>query len=136
MSQRSVDRHNEERSSVKGDNIRGPPPINQQFVNEFARNRAAGHDDYEAELDRLYPDGGNHYGQLARLRDPGRTMRGVCAPYIDEASWCIRMDEDAEGIEIKSGVIHLLPKFGGMPDENPQRHLKEFHGVCITMRSA
>ncbi|CAM8945412.1 unnamed protein product [Rhodiola kirilowii] len=63
-------------------------------------------------------------------------MRGVCAPYIDEAPWCIRLDEDAEDIEIKSGVIHHLPKFGGMPDENPLRHLKEFHGVCMSMKSA
>ncbi|CAM8902529.1 unnamed protein product [Rhodiola kirilowii] len=63
-------------------------------------------------------------------------MRGVCAPYIDEAPWCIRLDEDADDIEIKSGVIHHLPKFGGMPDENPLRHLKEFHGVCMSMKSA
>ncbi|CAM8975389.1 unnamed protein product [Rhodiola kirilowii] len=63
-------------------------------------------------------------------------MRGVCAPYIDEAPWCIRLDEDAEDIDIKSGVIHHLPKFGGMPDENPLRHLKEFHGVCMSMKSA
>ncbi|CAM8999133.1 unnamed protein product [Rhodiola kirilowii] len=63
-------------------------------------------------------------------------MRGVCAPYIDEAPWCIWLDEDAEDIEIKGGVIHHLPKFGGMPDENPLRHLMEFHGVCMSMKSA
>ncbi|CAM8978298.1 unnamed protein product [Rhodiola kirilowii] len=63
-------------------------------------------------------------------------MRGVCAPFIDEEPWCIRLDEDAEDIEIKSGVIHHLPKFGGMPDENPLRHLKEFHGVCMSMKAA
>ncbi|CAM8886623.1 unnamed protein product [Rhodiola kirilowii] len=63
-------------------------------------------------------------------------MRGVCAPYIDETPWCIRLDEDAEDIEIKSAVIHHLPKFGGMPDENPLRHLKEFHGVCMSMKTA
>jgi hypothetical protein len=33
-------------------------------------------------------------------------------------------------------VIHHLPKFGGMPDENTLRHLKEFHGVCMSMKSA
>ncbi|CAM8939691.1 unnamed protein product [Rhodiola kirilowii] len=148
MSQRSVERDDEERGSVLGDNMqeqrqglpavnqRLPPPRNQQFVNEFARHRAARHDDYEDELDRQYLGGGNHYRQLARCRDLGRTMRGVCAPYIDEAPWCIRLDEDAEDIEIKSGVIHHLPKFGGMPDENPLRHLKEFHGICMSMKAA
>ncbi|CAM8910865.1 unnamed protein product [Rhodiola kirilowii] len=151
MSQRSVDGDNEEQSSVQGDNVRErrqglpavdqrvPPPRNQQYVNEFARHRAARHDnydDYEAELDRQYLGGGNQHGQLARRRDLGCTMRGVCAPYIDEAPWCIRLDEDADDIEIKSGVIHHLPKFGGMADENPLRHLKEFHGVCMSMKSA
>ncbi|CAM8994124.1 unnamed protein product [Rhodiola kirilowii] len=63
-------------------------------------------------------------------------MRGVCAPFIDEEPWCIRLDEDADDIEIKSGVIHHLPKFGGMPDENPLRHLKEFHGICMSMKAA
>ncbi|CAM8953820.1 unnamed protein product [Rhodiola kirilowii] len=63
-------------------------------------------------------------------------MRGICAPIIDEQPWCIRLDEDADGIEIKSGVIHHLPKFGGMPDENPLIHLKDFYGVCTSMRSA
>ncbi|CAM8890413.1 unnamed protein product [Rhodiola kirilowii] len=148
MSQRSIERDHEERSSVLGDNMqeqrqglpdvnqRVPPPRNQRFVNEYARPRAARHEDYEDELDREYLGGGNQYGQLARRRDLGRTMRGVCAPYIDEAPWCIRLDEDAEDIEIKGGVIHHLPKFGGMPDENPLRHLKEFHGVCMSMKSA
>ncbi|CAM8941136.1 unnamed protein product [Rhodiola kirilowii] len=69
-------------------------------------------------------------------RDPGRTMRGICAPIIDERPWCIRLDEEADGVEIKSGVIHHLPKFGGMPDESPMRHLKDFYGVCASMRSA
>ncbi|CAM8934491.1 unnamed protein product [Rhodiola kirilowii] len=151
MSQRSVEREGEERGSVLGDNMqeqrqglppvnqRLPPPRNQQFVNEFARHRAARHensDDYEDELDRQYLGGGNQYGQLARRRDLGRTMRGVCVPFIDEEPWCIRLDEDADDIEIKSGVIHHLPKFGRMPDETPLRHLKEFHGVCMSMKSA
>ncbi|CAM8999454.1 unnamed protein product [Rhodiola kirilowii] len=99
----------EQRQGLPTVNQRVPPPRNQQIVNEH----------YENELDREYLGGGNQYGQLARRRDLGRTMRGVCAPYIDEAPWCIRLDEDAEDIEIKGGVIHHLPRFGGMPDENP-----------------
>ncbi|CAM8947827.1 unnamed protein product [Rhodiola kirilowii] len=117
-------------------NKRIPPPRNQQFVNAYARPRAARHEEYEDELDREYLGGGNQYGQLARRQDLKRTMRGVCAPYIDEAPWCIRLDEAAEDIEIKDGVIHHLPKFGGMPDENPLRQLKEFYGVYMSMKSA
>ncbi|RDX95020.1 hypothetical protein CR513_22512, partial [Mucuna pruriens] len=36
--------------------------------------------------------------------------------------------------ELKSGLIHLLPKFHGLASEDPHKHLKEFHVVCSTMR--
>ncbi|RDX95078.1 hypothetical protein CR513_22443, partial [Mucuna pruriens] len=36
--------------------------------------------------------------------------------------------------ELKSGLIHLLPKFHGLAGEDPHKHLKEFHVVCSTMR--
>ncbi|XP_057738901.1 uncharacterized protein LOC130955917 [Arachis stenosperma] len=35
--------------------------------------------------------------------------------------------------ELKAGFIHLLPKFYGRDDEDPHKHLKEFHMVCCTM---
>ncbi|RDX86429.1 hypothetical protein CR513_32240, partial [Mucuna pruriens] len=36
--------------------------------------------------------------------------------------------------ELKSGLIHLLPKFHGLVGEDLHKHLKEFHVVCSTMR--
>ena len=33
--------------------------------------------------------------------------------------------------ELKSGVINLLPKFHGLPGEDPIMHLGEFHDVCM-----
>ncbi|RDX92527.1 hypothetical protein CR513_25329, partial [Mucuna pruriens] len=36
--------------------------------------------------------------------------------------------------ELKSGLIHLWPKFHGLTREDPHKHLKEFHVVCSTMR--
>ncbi|RDX77624.1 Pro-Pol polyprotein, partial [Mucuna pruriens] len=36
--------------------------------------------------------------------------------------------------ELKSGLIHLLPKFHGLVGEDPYKHLKEFHVVCSMMR--
>ncbi|RDX84926.1 hypothetical protein CR513_33960, partial [Mucuna pruriens] len=35
--------------------------------------------------------------------------------------------EPAQIYELKSGLIHLLPKFHGLPGEDPHKHLKEFH---------
>ena len=37
-------------------------------------------------------------------------------------------------LELKSGLIHLLPIFRGIEREDPYRHLKEFHMVCSSMR--
>ena len=36
--------------------------------------------------------------------------------------------------ELKSGLIHLLPKFHGLAGEDSYHHLKEFHVVCSSMR--
>lgn len=36
--------------------------------------------------------------------------------------------------KLKSGLIHLLPKFNGFTDEDPHKNIKEFHIVCSTMK--
>ena len=36
--------------------------------------------------------------------------------------------------ELKSRLIHLLPKFHGLAGEDPYHHLKEFHVVWSSMR--
>ncbi|XP_052883474.1 uncharacterized protein LOC128292635, partial [Gossypium arboreum] len=41
------------------------------------------------------------------------------------------MDTD---FELKSGLIQLLPTFRGLQNENPHKHLKEFHMVCRSMK--
>jgi hypothetical protein len=37
--------------------------------------------------------------------------------------------------ELKSGFIHLLSIFNGLAGEDPHTHLKEFHMVCVGMKS-
>ncbi|RDY03263.1 hypothetical protein CR513_13182, partial [Mucuna pruriens] len=50
--------------------------------------------------------------------------------------WCIQYPllEAAQSYELKSGLIHLLPKFPNLTGKDPHKHLKEFHMVCSTMR--
>ncbi|RDX97033.1 hypothetical protein CR513_20244, partial [Mucuna pruriens] len=43
------------------------------------------------------------------------------------------LDVPAQTYELKSGLIHLLPKFHGLAGEDQHKHLKEFHVVCSTM---
>ncbi|RDX78082.1 hypothetical protein CR513_41699, partial [Mucuna pruriens] len=53
---------------------------------------------------------------------------------LSRASWHSTLDlEPAQTYELKSGLIHLLPKFHGLAGEDPHKNLKEFHMVCSTM---
>jgi len=62
-----------------------------------------------------------------------RTIRELASP--DAAitqNMCIQYPD--RECELKSGLIHLLPKFHGLAGEDPYHHLKEFHLVCSSMR--
>ncbi|RDY13842.1 hypothetical protein CR513_01174, partial [Mucuna pruriens] len=50
--------------------------------------------------------------------------------------WCIQYLQlkPTQSYKLKSELIHLLPKFHGLAEEDPHKHLKEFHVVCSTMR--
>ena len=36
--------------------------------------------------------------------------------------------------ELKTALINLLPKFHGLPAQDPIQHLKDFHRICSTTR--
>ncbi|KAL4394100.1 hypothetical protein AHAS_Ahas02G0118200 [Arachis hypogaea] len=36
--------------------------------------------------------------------------------------------------ELKTALINLLPRFHGLPAQDPIRHLKDFHRICSTTR--
>ncbi|KAJ9542519.1 hypothetical protein OSB04_029025 [Centaurea solstitialis] len=38
------------------------------------------------------------------------------------------------GTELKTGLIHLLPRFHGLANEDPYKHMTEFHMVCLGMK--
>ncbi|XP_042416606.1 uncharacterized protein LOC122005585 isoform X1 [Zingiber officinale] len=68
------------------------------------------------------------------MADHSRTMKELAAP--DEAFKysCITYPYLAGDFELRSGLIHLLPKYQGLSGEDPNRHLHEFHVVCSTMK--
>ncbi|RDX95916.1 Retrovirus-related Pol polyprotein from transposon 17.6, partial [Mucuna pruriens] len=59
------------------------------------------------------------------IENQDRTLKEQATP---------EMLEPTQSYELKSGLIHLLPKFHGLVGEDPHKHLKEFHMVCSTMR--
>jgi len=63
-----------------------------------------------------------------------RTLRELASPDVSFQTMCIQYPNGQ--CELKSGLIHLLPKFHGLVGEDPHKHLKEFHTLCTTMRPA
>ena len=63
-----------------------------------------------------------------------RTLKELAAPDVAYQPLCIQYPDVDAPFELKSGLIHLLPKFHGLAGEDPHKHLKEFHIVCSTMR--
>ncbi|XP_027152320.1 uncharacterized protein LOC113752407 [Coffea eugenioides] len=56
-----------------------------------------------------------------------RTLRELAAPDLNQQPLCITYPTLEVAFELKSGLIHLLPSFHGLPGEDPHKHLKEFH---------
>ena len=63
-----------------------------------------------------------------------RTLKELAAPDVNYQSLAIQYPQLDADFELKSGLIHLLPKFNGLAGEDPHKHLKEFHVVCSTMK--
>ncbi|XP_021631864.1 uncharacterized protein LOC110629262 [Manihot esculenta] len=71
-------------------------------------------------------------------RAPMAQERNLCelaAPKGDQAPLCITFSPLAVPFELRTSLIDLLFKFRGLKNEDPYKHLKEFHIVCSTMRS-
>nr|KYP42504.1 hypothetical protein KK1_036087 [Cajanus cajan] len=58
----------------------------------------------------------------------------MAAPDFTYESLCIQYPEEDVPFVLKTGLIHLLPKFYGRASEDLHKHLKKFHIVCSTMR--
>ncbi|RDY08289.1 hypothetical protein CR513_07496, partial [Mucuna pruriens] len=67
----------------------------------------------------------NIFVELGQMENNDRTLKELATLDVLEL---------AQTYELKSGLIHLLPKFHGLAGEDPYKHLKEFHMVCSTMR--
>ncbi|KAM0981449.1 hypothetical protein ACFX2A_014783 [Malus domestica] len=67
-----------------------------------------------------------------------RTIKEISASGLDNAApLCIQYPLAALGktdeFELKSSLLHHIPKFHGMSMEDPNKHLKEFEVVCSSM---
>ncbi|KAM1432442.1 hypothetical protein ACFXTO_014974 [Malus domestica] len=67
-----------------------------------------------------------------------RTIKEISASGLDNAApLCIQYPLAAlrktDEFELKSSLLHHIPKFHGMSMEDPNKHLKEFEVVCSSM---
>ncbi|XP_062089661.1 uncharacterized protein LOC133796197 [Humulus lupulus] len=63
-----------------------------------------------------------------------RTLKELAVPNLDQQPLCIQYPPLDVNFELKSGLINLLTSFHGLPGEDPNKHLKEFHIVCSSMK--
>ncbi|CAN6704220.1 unnamed protein product [Malus baccata var. baccata] len=66
-----------------------------------------------------------------------RTLKELSASGLDNAApLCIQYPTAAQGktdeFELKSSLLHHIPKYHGLSMEDPNKHLKEFEVVCST----
>ncbi|RDY13646.1 hypothetical protein CR513_01406, partial [Mucuna pruriens] len=62
-----------------------------------------------------------------QMKNNDRTLKELATPDYPQL-------EPAQSYELRSELIHLLPKFHGLVGEDLYKHLKEFHVVCSTIR--
>ncbi|KAM1972848.1 hypothetical protein FF1_019359 [Malus domestica] len=67
-----------------------------------------------------------------------RTIKELLASGLDNAvPLCIQYPMAAQGktdeFELKSSLLHHIPKYHGLSMEDPNKHLKEFEVVCSSM---
>ena len=65
-----------------------------------------------------------------------QTLKELVAPDLNQQSLCITFPtlDATTTFELKSGLIHLLPSFHGLAGEDPHKHLKGLHVVCMSMK--
>ena len=93
------------------------------------------HSEYSVAGDSEYSDFEHsttnfHTENMAQPPPRERIFREMAAPDFTYESLCIQYPDEGVPYVLKTRLIHLLPKFHGLADENPHKHLKEFHIVC------
>ncbi|KAM2067380.1 hypothetical protein ACFX1T_043718 [Malus domestica] len=78
------------------------------------------------------------FEEVQDMAVPNRTIKELSASGLDNAlPLCIQYPRVAQNktneFELKSSLLHHIPKFHGLSMEDPNKHLKEFEVVCSSM---
>ncbi|RDX75737.1 hypothetical protein CR513_44353, partial [Mucuna pruriens] len=71
----------------------------------------------------------NIFTKPGQMENHDRMLKELVTLDVVYQPWCIQYPqlEPAQTYELKSSLIHLLPKFHDLAREDPHKHLKEFH---------
>ena len=87
---------------------------------------------HQQRKQELIQDIQEEQGEMAAANN--RTLKELATPDLDQQPLCIQYPNLEVAFELKFGLIHLLITFHGFAGEDPNKHLKEFHVVCSSMR--
>ena len=62
------------------------------------------------------------------------TLKKMAASDLELQPLCIQYPQREDTFELKSGMIHFLPRFHGLSKEDLNKHIKEFHVVCSSIK--
>ncbi|KAK8659149.1 hypothetical protein V6N13_029359 [Hibiscus sabdariffa] len=63
-----------------------------------------------------------------------QTIRELAAAPTVQQPLCITFLQGETSFQLKTGLIHLLPTFHGLPSESPHKYLTKFHLICSSMK--
>ena len=72
--------------------------------------------------------------ELNEMANKNKTLKELATPDLNQQPLCIEYPQLEVAFELKLGMIHLLPTFHGFAGEGPNKHMKEFHVVCSSMK--
>jgi hypothetical protein len=76
-----------------------------------------------------------HIEIMAKEEEPQMLLRDhyILSTYTSPS--CLQLPQaTATHYEIKSSIIHMLPSFHGLNNEDPYKHLDEFLEICSTIK--
>ncbi|RDX80723.1 hypothetical protein CR513_38697, partial [Mucuna pruriens] len=111
-------------------------PVSDSVNNTFTSNNSdfAESNGFDTNSKPNITDNTSH--ELEQMENNDRILKELAMPNVLYQPWCIQylQLEQTQSYELKSRLIHLLPKFHSLVGEDRYKHLKEFHVVCSTMR--
>ena len=88
----------------------------------------------EAPFTPCSSDSSDHPEQIEMANNNNHTLKELAVLDLDQQPLCMQYPQLEVAFELKSGMIHLLPTFHGFVGDDPNKHMKEFHVVCSSMK--